>query len=148
MTGTSRGLGRCFIMGRSEGREISGVMRGMGLNSYVDYEMEYVTKELKLVTTNLKREWIDIHGRKFLLWEYEVPKQKVKGGEDVSDQAKAQLYVSTIWYDQVLDISSPVLQDMKEGDARTFVFAIAATLTSYEGELDMDGFYKKLNGGK
>jgi len=114
------------------------------LNGYVNYEMDYFKKELKLATGDLKKEWLVLQGRQYLLWYFDVPKQKVKGSGEVAKQTNFQVYMSAIWFDQILDINNPVLDGKDLSKAKALLIPIARTLKSYEGELDIEAFSKKL----
>lgn len=101
------------------------------LSSYADYEMHYFNNELHLVTRNLQKEWVVLQGRTFLLWQFDVPKQAVAGVDQGGKQAVQQLYLSTIWYDQVVDINCPLMNDSEQTAAEKLLYKTARSFKSF-----------------
>jgi len=101
------------------------------LSSYADYEMNYFNNELHLVTRNLQKEWMVLEGRTFLLWQFDVPKQAVAGVDQGGKQAVHQLYLSTVWYDQVLDLNCPLMNDSEQTVAQKLLYKTAKSFKSY-----------------
>jgi len=103
------------------------------LEGYVDYEIDYV-KQLNASPTNIKKEWKTINSRLFLLWYFEF---KPEGGSDVAVKMSAQVYLSTLCFNQVLDLNMP-LADKKDYDKfEAQLEKIAATLKTYDKVLDV-----------
>lgn len=114
------------------------------LNGYVDYEMAYFHEELKLVTKDVKKEWPVIGGRQFLLWYFDVPKQEVPGAEKVKRQTIRQVYLSEVWFDQVLDLNNALINNSDLEKAKAILYPIARSLKSSDGELDIAAYAKTL----
>jgi hypothetical protein len=101
------------------------------LSAYADYEMNYFKDELHLVTRNLQKEWLVLQGRTFLLWQFDVPQQAVASVNQGGRQAVHQLYLSTVWYDQVLDMNCPLMNDSEQTAAQTLLYKTAKSFKSY-----------------
>jgi hypothetical protein len=114
------------------------------LNGYVQYEMNYFQKELKLSITDLKKEWLTFGDRLFLLWYFDVPKQKVKGVEQPAKQTMRQVYLTTLWFDQVLDLYNALIDDTDLEKAKKMLYPLAKSIKSYKGELDIEAYAKTL----
>lgn len=96
------------------------------LNGYVDYEVDYFGNELKLQIQNLKKEWITVNGKTWLLWYFDVPDQQTT--EKAAIPAKQQIYASTICFNQVLDLNTPVLKGDSFANAKALLKKLMATL--------------------
>jgi hypothetical protein len=114
------------------------------LNGYVDYEMDYFRKELNLDIKDLKKEWLVIQGRQFLLWYFDMPKPTKKTTGDLTQKTARQVYLSGIWFDQVLDLNDALLDSRDLEKAKALLYPIARSLKSHEGELDIEAFAKTL----
>lgn len=79
------------------------VQQKQALSAYVDYEMDYFRKELKLKISDLKKEWVVINSRIFLVWHFNLPAAK-------ENQVSQQIYMSTICFNQVLDLNIAILK--------------------------------------
>jgi len=97
-----------------------------GLSGYVDYEIDYFKNELHLQVQNLKKEWITINGKTWLLWCFDVPEQQAT--KKAAIPAKQQIYVSTICFNQVLDLNTPVLKGDSFTNAKALLKKLMATL--------------------
>lgn len=88
--------------------------------AWKEYEKEWAKDQLK---SDLKdrTELVDLEGRSFLYWTYEMPK-----GDGNID---SQVYLVTIVFDQMLIMNGPVETGKKEKPLRERLVAIAKTLT-------------------
>ena len=101
------------------------------LEAYVNYELDYITKDLKVDPANLKKEWKIVNSQLFLIWSYEA-KYNAPG---VVKQAKGQIYYSTIVFNQVLDINIPLYDKNEKGSKEEAIRNIASSLKSYNQPL-------------
>jgi len=84
------------------------------LSAYVEYELEYFKNDLKMKYTNLKKEWITIDSKVWLVWTFNFSVAN-KGNELAATQYSYQVYASTICFNQVLDLNT-ASEKMKEFD--------------------------------
>jgi hypothetical protein len=96
------------------------------LTGYVDYEIDYFKNELKLTVQNLKKEWVTVNGKLWLLWYFDAPKQKAQ--KAVANPARQQIYVSTICFNQVLDLNTPIMKGNSFANAKALLKKLMATL--------------------
>jgi hypothetical protein len=101
------------------------------LTGYVDYEMDYFQKEVRLSTSLLKQEWISIKGRTFLLWTFHVAPQagQSKGTSTITDQ----LYLSVLWHEQVVDLNCAVFDRKDMAKARAMLLQMADSMRAGPG---------------
>lgn len=112
------------------------------LDSYADYELEYFQKELKMTVKNLKKEWVVINDRLFLLWQYDVtPKIAPK---DLTEQVTHQIFMSAIFHDQILDLNTALIRTNSTQSARQLLYDVAGSLKTYEKQLDISMLTKEL----
>jgi hypothetical protein len=69
------------------------------LSEYEEYEMSYIKDALKVTDLNKKLQFIDLNGRLFLFWFYDMPGRY---------QVRQQCYLITVCYDQMLVLNAPV----------------------------------------
>ena len=106
------------------------------LLGYMNYELKYYRKKLNQHYTNLQTEWISLHGRTFLLWYFDLPENyKV---------VSRQVYLSTLFYDQVMDLNAPVFKTADWGMARGMLLRLAGSMKTFDKPLDLDALRKKL----
>jgi len=103
------------------------------LEGYVDYEIDYVDKQLNLSPTNIKKEFKTINNKLYLLWYFEF---KPEGGSDVAVKMSAQVYISTLCFNQVLDLNMPLADKNDYNKFEAQLEKIAATLITYDKVLD------------
>lgn len=106
------------------------------LLAWKEYEKEWAKDQLK---SDLKdrTELVDLEGRSFLYWTYEMPK-----GDGNID---SQVYLVTIVFDQMLIMNGPVETGKKEKTLRERLVAIAKTLTLNPNKtLDIEKLYNEL----
>lgn len=102
------------------------------------YEKKWVEEQMNLTLTE-KEEFLDIAGKPFLYWSYDMPKSKKKGS------VTKQVYLVTICFDQIFLLSGPVVKDSKEETMRAKVLSIAETLTLFPNQVqDLQKLYDEL----
>ncbi|HWD89377.1 MAG TPA: hypothetical protein VG367_14700 [Mucilaginibacter sp.] len=112
------------------------------LLGYMQYELEYIRGELKIDYQNLHNEWLDLNGKTFLLWYYDMPPNS-----DKKANVTKQINLSTMCFTHVLNMNTPFeMNDDLEKD-KHMLTAIAETLKMNNFTIDFNELYKKLNGG-
>ena len=97
------------------------------LTGYMNYELEYITKEVKLGITEIQMKPETYKSRRYILWRYKM--SDYKENEDLQgDLAKGQTYLSTICFNQILTLNIPVLKDFSLGDLTKTLTKIVETL--------------------
>jgi hypothetical protein len=107
------------------------------LTKYMDYELAYYKKRLKQDYINLQMEWLSIHGRVFLLWYFDMPKDYKR--------VSRQLYVSTLFFDQIMDLNAPLFTVTDFGRAREVLIKLVTSLKTSGKSLDIAALSKQLN---
>jgi hypothetical protein len=106
------------------------------LTGYMNFELSYYKKKLHQNYSNLTTQWITLQNRIFLVWYFDVPQdQKL---------ISHQIYVSTIFYDQIMDLNAPVFQPGDVGKAKALLLRLAGTIKTYDTHLDLKALQKKL----
>ncbi|HXB07788.1 MAG TPA: hypothetical protein VNW04_11740 [Puia sp.] len=131
------------------GSDLSGYNRDQQkttLDSYADYELEYFQKDLKITIKNLKKEWVVIQNRLYLMWQYDVPIQKLEKlkGQELQEQITGQIFLSAILHDQILDINTPLFSKNNKEKARKLLEDLASSLQTYDKQLDIPALAKTL----
>ena len=103
---------------------------------YMNYELDYYRKKLKQRYRDLQTEWITLNGRLFLLWYFDMPENY--------KLVSRQVYISTLFYDRVMDLNAPVFKTGDWGNARTLLIKLAGTMKTFDKHLDLDALRKKL----
>jgi hypothetical protein len=106
------------------------------LLDYMNFELKYYRKKLNQHYTNLQTEWVELNNRLFLIWYYDLP-------ADYKVVAK-QVYVSTLFYDQVMDLNAPVFKADDWGAARGMLVRLAGSMKTFDKALDLEAMRKKL----
>lgn len=96
------------------------------LSGYVDYELDYFKNDVKINYKDLKKEWITINSKLWLVWSFEIT--DFNSPEPVKDKTKFQIYASTICYNQILDLNIPVMKDRSLVQSRGQINKLMATL--------------------
>jgi hypothetical protein len=78
------------------------------LEGYVSYELDYFKNDLKINYKNLRKEWITTDSKLWLLWYFDATSYPTS--EPVQQRPKIQIYASTICYNQLLDLNTPVMK--------------------------------------
>ena len=106
------------------------------LTGYMNFELSYYKKKLHQNYSNLTTQWVTLQNRIFLVWYFDVPQdQKL---------ISHQIYVSTIFYDQIMDLNAPVFQPGDAGKAKALLLHLAGTIKTYDTHLDLKALQKKL----
>jgi hypothetical protein len=103
---------------------------------YMNYELDYYRKKLKQHYSHLQTEWVTLGGRLFLLWYFDMP-----GNYKLVSR---QVYISTLFYDRVMDLNAPVFKTGDWGKARMLLLKLAGTMKTFDKHLDLDALRKKL----
>ncbi|HXB95897.1 MAG TPA: hypothetical protein VNU70_12090 [Puia sp.] len=103
---------------------------------YMNYELEFYKKKLKQRYSHLQTEWVTLQGRLFLLWYFDMPEHY--------KLVSRQVYASTLFYDQVMDLNAPVFKADDWGKARGLLVRLASTMKTYDRRLDLEMLRKKL----
>jgi len=106
------------------------------LTKYMNYELSYYKKKLKQNYSQLSTEWMTIHGRTFLVWYFNMPENY--------KLVSRQVYVSTIFDDQVVDLNAPVFKMDDWGKARTILVRLAGTMQTFDKHLDLSDLGTRL----
>ena len=117
-------------------RSVSADRERAVLQKYMEYELDYYRKKLKQRYSNLQTEWVTLQGRQFLVWYFDTPQNE--------KLISRQVYVSTLFYDQVMDLNAPVFRSGDWGKARSLLVKLAGTMKTYDKRLDLDLLRKKL----
>jgi hypothetical protein len=106
------------------------------LTRYMNYELSYYKKKLKQNYSHLQTEWLTIKGQLFLVWYFDMPENY--------KLVSRQVYVSTLFYDQVMDLNAPVFKTNDWGKAREILVRLAGTMKTFDKHIDLEGLQKKL----
>jgi hypothetical protein len=106
------------------------------LQKYMEYELDYYRKKLKQRYSHLQTEWVSLQGRQFLVWYFDTPENE--------KLISRQVYVSTLFYDRVMDLNAPVFRADDWGRARGLLMKLAGTMKTYDKRLDLPALRRKL----
>jgi hypothetical protein len=107
------------------------------LTKYMNYELAWYRKKLKQNYSNLQTEWTTIQGRLFLIWYFDMPKDY--------KLVSRQIYFSTIYFDQILDLNAPLFKADNFSRARNILVKLASSMKSYNKQLDLTAVSRQLN---
>jgi hypothetical protein len=107
------------------------------LTKYMNYELSYYKKKLKQNYSQLQTEWITVKDRLFLVWYFDMPKDY--------KLVSRQLYFSTLFSNQVLDLNAPVFKTEQFSRARATLNHLVNSLKTYDKYLDLEGLKKELS---
>jgi len=107
------------------------------LTKYMNYELGYYKKKLKQNYSQLQTEWVTIKDRLFLVWYFDMPKDY--------KLVSRQLYFSTLFSNQVLDLNAPVFKTEQFSHARATLTHLVNTLKTYDKNLDLEALKKQLD---
>jgi hypothetical protein len=99
----------------------------------VDFEMDYFRNELKLDCRNMKKEWIFIDSKLWLIWSFDAIAQDVS--EQLAKKTKSQVYSSTICFNQVLDLNIPVFQNDDIVKIKVLITDLMSSLKMFDKRL-------------
>jgi len=106
------------------------------LTKYMNYELSFYKKKLKQNYSQLSTEWMTIHGRTFLVWYFNMPENY--------KLVSRQVYVSTLFEDQVVDLNAPVFKMDDWGNARAILVRLAGTMQTFDKHLDLAALEARL----
>jgi hypothetical protein len=107
------------------------------LTGYMNFELAYYKKKLHQNYSNLFTQWITLQNRIFLIWYFDIPQdQKL---------ISRQIYVSTIFYDRILDLNAPVFHPEDAGKAKALLLRLAGTIKTYDTQLDLSALKKTIS---
>jgi hypothetical protein len=106
------------------------------LQKYMEYELDYYRKKLKQRYGHLQTEWVSLQGRQFLVWYFDTPENE--------KLISRQVYVSTLFHDEVIDLNAPVFRSDDWGKARGLLVKLAGTMKTYDKRLDLPALRRKL----
>jgi hypothetical protein len=106
------------------------------LQKYMQFELDYYRKKLKQRYSHLQTEWMTLQGRLFLVWYFDMPENY--------KLVSRQVYVSTLFFDGVMDLNAPVFKSDDWGRARAILVRLAKTMKTYDKRLDLAALGKKL----
>ena len=107
------------------------------LTQYMNYELSYYKKKLHQPYSGLQTEWVTIKDRLFLVWYFDMPKDY--------KLVSTQLYFSTLFNGQVLDLNAPVFKTSQFAHARAVLNRVAGTLKTYNKPVDMAVLKRQVN---
>jgi len=119
-----------------DARQLTTAQEKDALTKYMNYELSYYKKKLKQNYSQLQTEWITIKDRLFLVWYFDMPKDY--------KLVSRQLYFSTLFADQVLDLNAPVFKTEQFSRARSVLNKLVTSLKTYDKNLDMEKLKKDL----
>jgi|SRR5450631_644180 len=99
------------------------------LEAYMNYELEYFKNDLKLGYKNLRKEWMTINAKLWLIWIFDV--SRLKKDADLAEQVTGQAYASTICFNQILDLNMPLFQGDPYEKTKKLVIKLMGTLKTY-----------------
>lgn len=85
------------------------------LGGYVNYELDYIKKELESNIDEIVMKPEVINSRKYILWHYKMSNYTESDDKD-GYIPKGQIYLSTICFDKVLTVNIPVLKEYQMDD--------------------------------
>jgi hypothetical protein len=107
------------------------------LLGYMNYELDYIKNELKEKIDNEKYEWVELNNKLFLLWFYDMPKNK---------NIEKQVYLTTVCFDHILNLNTPLERERNDFNfAKDFLIKISQTIKLYDKSINLDELYKELN---
>ena len=106
------------------------------LLDYMNYELKYYRKKLGQRYSNLQTEWVELNHRLFLVWYFDLP--------DNYKVVSKQVYVSTLFFDHVMDLNAPVFKTTDWGTARATLVRLAGSMKTFDKNLDLETLRKKL----
>lgn len=106
------------------------------LTRYMNFELSYYKKKLHEDYSNLQTEWVTLQNHIFLVWTFDVPQN--------DKLISRQVYVSTIFFDRIMDLNAPVFQSDDPEKAKALLLHLAGTMKTYDTHLDLKAMQKKL----
>ena len=107
------------------------------LTRYMNSELVYYKKKLHQHYSSLQTEWVTLQNRLFLVWYFDMPKNE--------KLITRQIYVSTLFFDQIMDLNAPVFHIEDAEKAKAILLRLAGSMKTYDKHLDLAVLGKKLN---
>ena len=107
------------------------------LLQYMNYELNYFKEELEMNIENQKAGWGPVGNKHYLLWHFETPDYPT---------VQKQIYLSTIVFDNFLNINIPLTNDQSFDEGLNFLDKVARTLELHDHPTNIEEFYRKVNG--
>lgn len=107
------------------------------LTKYMNYELGYYRKKLRQKYTNVQSEWMTIQGRLYLVWYFDMPRDY--------KLVSRQIYFSTLFYGQVMDLNAPLFKMDNFAKARDILNRLANSLKTFDRQLDLAVLTKQMN---
>jgi len=102
------------------------------LEGYVNYELDYMEKDLKVNPHNVKKEWKTINSKLVLVWYFEFDSNAKITGKTIT----AQAYYSSICFNQVVDLNMPLYLPADAIAANAMLNSIQLSLKTYNMQLN------------
>jgi hypothetical protein len=109
-------------------KNISRAQQNVILEGYVQYELDYFKKELNMNYQNFKKEVVFIDARPWLVWTFDVPEMNIEAAKKV----KSQIYASTVCFNQVLTLNSPIMTGDDGAEAKKLLMKIMSSLKLHD----------------
>ncbi|MDB5257065.1 MAG: hypothetical protein JWM14_1760 [Chitinophagaceae bacterium] len=107
------------------------------LTGYMNYELNYFKQELHQDYKKSISEWIELNGKLFLFWSYDMPKSNKELGK--------QIYLTTICFDQIMNLNVPMERKKNDfEDKKKLLTTIGNTLQLNDQPVNLDALYKEL----
>ncbi len=107
------------------------------LTKYMNYELDYYKRKLRHGYSNLQTEWLTLRGHLFLVWYFDMPKDY--------KLVSRQIYFSTLFFDQVVDLNAPVFKANDLLHAKSILTKLAGSLKTYNNSLDLAMLTRQIN---
>jgi hypothetical protein len=106
------------------------------LEGYVNYELAYLHDDLKLNLKNIRKEWITVNSRFFMVWSFDT--DRPPSTPETMKTFSGQVYFSTICFNLVLDLNTPFGDSSRLEPSKKFLTQIANSLTIYNNRLNTE----------
>lgn len=103
----------------------------------MNYELDYFKNEVKMKIENQKAGWGPVGNKHFLLWHFDTPEFPT---------VQKQMYLSSICFDNFLNINIPLTNDQTFGEGMKFLERVAGSMVLHNHPTDIEEFYKEVNG--
>jgi len=107
------------------------------LTKYMKDELDYYRKKLREKYSQSESEPLTIKGRVFLLWYFDMPEN--------NKMIKRQVYLSTLFFDHVMDLNIPIFEVNDFARARSLLVKMAGSLKTYNKHVDLALLSRQLN---
>jgi hypothetical protein len=113
------------------------------LKGYLASELKYFKDEAHIDYINVKTVYLTLNGHLFLRWSFDVVPGRAS---HLKQQARGQVYYSTVAFNQVLDLNTPLLRRVDTfAGCNALLQKVARTLVLSRTPIDLDRKYEELN---